>query len=86
MLTKEDKSWVVDNFVTRNEYRSDMKEVKESIARVEKIAQKTLTIVENFSGNVDTLQQENKMGAIALHRHSVQIQELATATGTKLSQ
>lgn len=86
MLTKEDKSWVVDNFVTRGEFRSEMKDVKESLARIEMLTSKTLGITEGLAGKVAGLEQENKMGAITLHRHGIQIQELATATGAKLSQ
>lgn len=86
MLTKDDKSWIVDNFVTRGEFRSEIKDMKDSLARIEKLTSKTLDITEGFAGKVDDLEQENKMGAITLHRHGIQIQELATATGTTLSQ
>lgn len=85
MLTKEDKSWAVDNFVTRGEFRSEMKDMKESLSRIEKLAGKTLGITEGLAGKVADLEQENKMGAITLHRHGIQIHELAQATGTKLS-
>lgn len=85
MLTKEDKSWVVDNFVTSGEFRSEMKDMKDSLARIEKLASKTLDIAEGFAGKIDDLEQENRMGAITLRRHGVNIQELADATGTKLS-
>lgn len=85
MLTKDDKSWVVDNFVTRDEFRSEVNDMKDSLARIEKLASKTLDITEGLAGKTDDLEQENRMGAITLHRHSVNIQELADATGTKLS-
>lgn len=85
MLTKEDKSWVVDNFVTRGEFRSEMKDVKESLARIEMLTSKTLDITEGLAGKIDDLEQESRMGAITLRRHGVNIQELAEATGAKLS-
>lgn len=86
MLTKDDKNWVVENFVTKGEFRTELREVKEGISRVEKLSQKTLTIVEGLAGKVADLDQENKMGARTLHRHGVQIQELAEATGATLSE
>jgi len=86
MLNKEDKGWVVANFVTKGEFKHDMSEVKEGLSRVEELSKKTLAIVEGLAGNVADLQQENKMGAVTLHRHGIQIQELAKSTGTTLSQ
>lgn len=86
MLTKDDKNWVIENFVTKGELRTELREMKDGLARVEKLTQKTLTIMEGLAGKVDNLDQENRMGAITLRRHDVQIHELATATGTTLSE
>lgn len=46
---------------------------------------KILTVVESFAGNISDLEQENKMGARTMHRHGIQIYELADATGTTIS-
>lgn len=86
MLTKDDKGWITDNFVTRGEFRSEIKEVKDGISRMEGKIDKIITIADGFSGKVADLDQENKMGAVALRRHDVQIHELATATGTAISE
>ena len=60
--------------------------LEQSVNEVREISQKTLTIVEGVVGNVADLEQENKMGAITLRRHDVQIHELAHATSTKISE
>ena len=86
MLTKDDKSWVTGNFVTRGEFRERMDELSKTYARTEKKLDKVLTIVEGFAGKVAELDQENKFGSVILQRHGVQIRELATATGTTLSE
>lgn len=86
MLTKDDKGWIIDNFVTRGEFRTEIKEVKDGISRIEGKIDKLIIIGEGNAGNIADLEQENKMGAVTLHRHDVQIQELATATGATLSQ
>jgi len=86
MLTKDDKGWITDNFVTRGEFRTEIKEVKDGISRIEGKIDKLITIGEGNAGNIADLQQENRMGAVTLHRHDIQIQELATATGATLSQ
>ncbi len=86
MLTKDDKNWLVESFVTRGEHRIDLKEVKEGISRVEELSKKTLAIVEGFAGKVAGLDQENKMGSLTLRRHDIQIHELATATGITISE
>jgi hypothetical protein len=85
MLTKEDKNWVIGNFVTKGEFRNELQEVKDGISRVEELSKKTLTIMEGLGGKVADLEQENKMGAVTTRRHGINIQELATATGTVLS-
>lgn len=86
MLDKNDKNWIVENFVTRGEFRSEMSEIKAGLARVEELSKQTLAIAEGIVGKVADLEQENNMGALTLQRHDTQIQELAAATGTALSQ
>ena len=85
MLTKEDKSWMVDNFVTRGEFHNEVGGLQEGFSRVEKLVEKTLGIVEGIAGRVDDLEQENKFGAETLRRHGVNIDELAKATGAAIS-
>lgn len=95
MITDVDVKKLKEVFATKDDLnavrvdvailRSDVAGIKADMADVKTMVQKTLTTVTNFAGNIDTLQQENKMGAATLHRHGVQIQELATATGTTLS-
>ena len=70
MLTKEDKNWTVENFVTRGEFRSELDEVKKGIARVQELSRKTLTIVEKFSGDIADLEQKNKFGAVTLRNYA----------------
>ncbi|MBI2409751.1 hypothetical protein HYV30_01775 [Candidatus Kaiserbacteria bacterium] len=86
MLTKEDKNWMVENFVTRSEYRTDADAVKESISDLSTKVDRVLVQLDKFTGTVKTLQQENAMGAVTLRRHDIQIHELAEATGTKISE
>lgn len=50
------------------------------------LSRKVLTIVEGMAGRVADLEQENKMGAITLHRHDIQIHELAHATDTAITE
>lgn len=85
MLTKDDKGWITDNFVTSGEFRNEMHEVKEGVSRVEDLSRKTLEIVEGLAGKIADLDQENKMGAVTLHRYGIQIEELAKAMKTKIS-
>lgn len=54
--------------------------------RTEEKIDKMLNILDGFAGKVADLDQENKMGAITLRRHDIQIHELATATGTVISE
>ena len=85
MLDTNDKNWIVENFVTRGEFRSEMAEIKIDLKDLKGDMQKVLNAVDKFSGRVTDLEQENDMGAITLQRHGAQIQELAAATGTTLS-
>ena len=86
MLTNEDKSWLVESFVTRGEHSADIKKLEEGISRVEELSKKMLAIAEGSAGRIADLEQENRMGAITLRRHDTQIHELATATGTAISE
>ena len=86
------KKELSDVKVDVDELKVDSKLIQGTLIRFEKkvdksfeFSKKTLAIVEGFAGKVATLDQENKMGSITLRRHGIQIQELATATGTTLS-
>lgn len=75
------------------ELKVDSTLMQQSIQRLEQGQERTeakidkvLTIVQGFAGNIAVLEQENKMGAITLRRHDIQIHELATATGTAISE
>lgn len=65
---------------------SRMDSIEASTMRTEEKIDKVLNILDGFSGKVATLDQENKMGSITLRRHDIQIHELATATGTTISE
>lgn len=64
---------------------SRLDSIEASHIRTEEKMDKVLNILDGFSGKVAELDQENKMGARTLHRHGIQIQELAKATSTKIS-
>jgi len=66
-------------------FDSRLDSIEASNIRTEEKIDKVLTILDGFSGKVADLEQENKMGAVTLHRHGIQIHELAKATGTKIS-
>ena len=75
------------------ELKVESRLLQESMIRLEQkveegveLSQKVLTIVEGLAGKVADLDQENKMGSITLRRHDIQIHELATATGTTISE
>ena len=86
MLVKNDKNWIVENFATKKELYLVRDELKGDISEIKELVTKTLNAVDKFSGKVADLEQENKMGAITLRRHDVQIHELATATGTTITE
>ncbi|MEK7554192.1 MAG: hypothetical protein AAB517_02380 [Patescibacteria group bacterium] len=67
------------------DFKSRVDSIEASSVRTEEKVDKILDILDGFSGKVAELDQENKMGERTLHRHGIQIQELAKATGTTLS-
>ena len=67
-------------------FDSRLDSIEASDIRTEEKVDKILNILDGFSGKVAEIDQENKMGARTLHRHGVQIQELAKTTGTTLSE
>ena len=107
MLTKDDKSWIAEEFarelkpvrdsvdllrkkvsdISFEKIHSDLRfnTIEASGVRSEEKLDKLITMLDGFSGKVADLDQENKMGAVTLKRHSTQIHELATATSTKIS-
>lgn len=80
MLTKEDKSWIEETIEEK------LVSIEESNIRTGEKLDKVLNILDGFAGKVAGLDQENKMGARTLHRHGIQIRELAQATGTVISE
>ena len=70
----------------RFNFDSRLDSIEASNLRTEEKVDRMLTILDGFAGKVADLDQENKMGAITLHRHDIQIHELATATGTAISE
>jgi hypothetical protein len=64
---------------------SRLDSIEASNIRTEEKVDKILNIMDGLAGKIAELDQENKMGARTLHRHGIQIQELAKATGTTLS-
>ena len=63
MLTKEDKSWLVESLVTRGEYDSDISDIKNDLKELKRNVNKILNTGDKYAGNIADLQQENKMGA-----------------------
>ncbi|MBI2409830.1 hypothetical protein HYV30_02185 [Candidatus Kaiserbacteria bacterium] len=80
------KDWALANLATKKEMYIIRDELKEDISEVKELVQKTLNAVDGFTGKVADLDQESKFGAAVLHRHDVQIHELAAATGTKITE
>jgi hypothetical protein len=70
----------------RFNFDSRLDSIEASNLRTEEKVDRMLTILDGFAGKVADLDQENKMGAITLRRHGIQINELATATGTTISE
>ncbi|TSC64608.1 MAG: hypothetical protein G01um101491_231 [Parcubacteria group bacterium Gr01-1014_91] len=60
--------------------------IEASTIRTEEKIDKMFNIMDGNAGRIAELDQENKMGARTLHRHDIQIHELATATGTTISE
>ncbi|MDO8566644.1 MAG: hypothetical protein Q7R58_00640 [bacterium] len=67
-------------------FDSRLDSIEASNLRTEEKVDKLLTFMDGFAGKVADLDQENKMGSITLRRHDTQIHELATATGTTISE
>lgn len=65
---------------------SRVNSIEASNIRTEEKVDRILNILDGFAGKVADLDQENKMGARTLHRHGIQIRELAQATGTTISE
>jgi hypothetical protein len=84
MLTKNDKGWVIENFVTKGEFHTELNQVKSVISRVETKVDKILVQMDKFTGRVADLDQENKMGAITTARHTRHIEALARKTKVTL--
>jgi len=87
MLTPSDKNWIEETIegklvsIEESNIRTE-----ERIIRTEEKIDDVLNKLDKFTGNIADLDQENKMGSITLRRHDIQIHELATATGTTISE
>jgi hypothetical protein len=79
------KNTVVSSLEKFN-FKSEIDSIQASNIRIEEKIDKLMNIADGNAGNIADLQQENKMGAITLRRHDVQIHELATATSTTISE
>ena len=67
------------------DFKSEVDAMRASDIRTEEKIDKLITIMDGYAGKIAELDQENKMGAITARRHGIHIQELAKATGTRLS-
>ena len=87
MLTKDDKNWIEETIEEKlvSIEESNIR-TEERIIRTEEKIDDVLNKLDKFTGNIADLDQENKMGARTLRRHDIQIHELATATGTTISE
>jgi len=77
---------ITTSSLERFDLKSEVEATRASSIRTEEKVDKMLTILDGFAGKVADLEQENKFGAVTLHRHDIQIHELATATGTTISE
>lgn len=87
MLTPTDKKWIEETIEEKlvSIEESNLR-TEERIIRTEEKIDDVLNKLDKFTGNIADLDQENKMGSITLRRHDIQIHELATATGTAISE
>ena len=76
---------VVSSHVEKFSFKAEIDALRASAIRTEEMVEKLLTIADGNGGAIADLQQENKMGAVTLYRHGIQIEELAKATKTKIS-
>ncbi len=88
--TKAELSIIKDDV---KELKVDSKLLQKAVIRLERgmeenivLSKKIIATNEGWAGKVAVLDQENKMGSITLRRHGIQIHELATATGTVVSE
>jgi len=68
------------------DFKSRVDSMEASSIRTEEKVDKILNIMDGYAGAIADLKQENKMGAVTLRRYGIQIEELAKATKTKISQ
>ncbi|MBU6321771.1 MAG: hypothetical protein KGI78_02895 [Patescibacteria group bacterium] len=64
--------------------RGRMDEMAGHAVHMETLASRMVESADKLGGRLDALEQENKIGAETLRRHTVQIEALATAAGTTL--
>lgn len=76
---------MANSFLEKFDFKNRVESLEATTFRTEEKIDKLITMVDGFGGKVADLEQENKMGAVTLHRHGVNIEELAKATNTKIS-
>ena len=76
---------MANSFLEKFDFKTRIESLEATTFRTEEKVDKLITMVDGFGGKVADLEQENKMGAVTLHRHGVNIRELAEATKTKIS-
>lgn len=82
LLREKAASLSLERFGLKNEIDA----LRASSIRTEEMVRQILTMQDGYAGKIADLDQENKMGARTIHRHGIQIHELAKATKTKISE
>lgn len=80
------RSKITTSSIEKFDFKFRLDSIEASSFRTEEKIDRLITIGDGNAGNIADLQQENKMGALTLRRHDIQIHELATATGTAISE
>ena len=78
------RSRVTTSTLDKFNLKAEIDALRASTIRTEEMVEKLPTIADGNAGNIADLQQENKMGAITMRRHGIQIEHLAKVAGTKL--
>lgn len=65
--------------------KTEVVRMRERAEHIEILADRMVTSADRLACRFQSIEQENKMGARTLRRHSVNIEELAKATSTKIS-
>ena len=76
---------IVTSHVEKFDIVSEMQAIRASNIRMEDKFDALMTTLDGYAGKVADIDQENKFGAVILHRHDVQIHELSLGTGVAVS-